>query len=273
MIEKMSHADFNTAIHPKVQGSWNLHQQLPNLDFFIMLSSISGVLGNQGQANYSAGGTFQDALSQYRRVRGLPSVTIDLGLVKGVGYVADRQALVSGLERIGLRPINEKELHRIIEASIISPPAAQIVTGINTGAGPHWNDQLWAKDARFGPLVYSDSSSQQGLAGDNNTGNILETLSTLTSFEEVSGLILQALITKLSNMFMVAEDSITPSQHLDELGVDSLVAVELKNWLASQASANVSIFELMNGSSLKKLSETIASRSTRVDPSLLSPKA
>ncbi|RDL31106.1 uncharacterized protein BP5553_09895 [Venustampulla echinocandica] len=270
VIETMSLADFNTAVLPKVQGSWNLHQQLPNLDFFIMLSSLSGILGNKGQANYASGGAFQDALCQYRQARGLPAVTIDLGQVKGVGYVAESQNIGNTLERIGMRPVSEKELHRIIEACIVSPSPAQIITGINTGPGPHWEDQVWAKDARFAPLKYSDSSAQQGRTRDSSTGNILDTLSTLSTLEEVADVVLQALVKKLSNMFMVSKESITPSQQLDDLGVDSLVAVELKNWLASHAAANVSIFELLNSSSLKELSTTIASRSTRVDPSLLS---
>lgn len=268
----MSLPDFNTAVLPKVQGSWNLHEQLPNLDFFIMLSSISGILGNKGQANYASGGAFQDALCQYRHARGLPAVTIDLGQVKGVGYVAESQNIGNTLERIGMRPISERELHRIIEACIISPSPAQIITGINTGPGPHWEDQIWAKDARFAPLKYNDSSPQEAHAGDRGIGNDLDTLSTLSSLEEVANVVLGALTKKLSNMFMVSEESITPSQPLDDLGVDSLVAVELKNWLASHAAANVSIFELMNSSSLRELSATIASRTTRVNPSLFSSK-
>lgn len=56
MVENMSWNDFQLAMKPKVQGSWNLHELLPrDLDFFVMLSSATGVLGNRSQGNYAAG--------------------------------------------------------------------------------------------------------------------------------------------------------------------------------------------------------------------------
>ena len=60
----MSLEDFQTAIKPKVQGSWNLHALLASeFDFFVLLSSAAGVTGNRGQANYCIGNTYQDALA------------------------------------------------------------------------------------------------------------------------------------------------------------------------------------------------------------------
>ncbi|KAH9222301.1 hypothetical protein DL95DRAFT_508189 [Leptodontidium sp. 2 PMI_412] len=68
VFENMSYDDWVAAIDPKIAGSWNLHKLLPdNLEFFIMLSSTSGIVGNPGQANYAAGNTFQNGLAHYRR--------------------------------------------------------------------------------------------------------------------------------------------------------------------------------------------------------------
>ncbi|UKZ57185.1 putative secondary metabolism biosynthetic enzyme [Trichoderma virens] len=83
-FESMTARQWTTATAPKVQGSWNLHHGLgchEDLDFFILLSSISGIIGNSAQANYSAGNTFEDALAAHRRRRGLPAVSLNLGLV------------------------------------------------------------------------------------------------------------------------------------------------------------------------------------------------
>jgi NAD(P)-dependent dehydrogenase (short-subunit alcohol dehydrogenase family) len=78
IFENMAHAQWMEALKPKVQGTWNLHQaSLPEpcakegLDFFVMLASISGSVGNRGQANYAAGNSYQDALAKYRRSLGL----------------------------------------------------------------------------------------------------------------------------------------------------------------------------------------------------------
>lgn len=60
VFENMVYDDWRTCTAPKIQGSWNLHELLPHsLDFFVMLASMSGVIGNPGQANYAAGNTFR----------------------------------------------------------------------------------------------------------------------------------------------------------------------------------------------------------------------
>lgn len=59
MFESMTTADFRDALKPKVDGTWNLHTLLPpDLDFFVMLASASGVTGTRGQANYAAANTY-----------------------------------------------------------------------------------------------------------------------------------------------------------------------------------------------------------------------
>jgi hypothetical protein len=70
MVEQMALEDFYTTVRPKVHGSWNLHHNLPELDFFAMLSSLIGVMGDAGHAKYAAGGAFQDTLATYWRAQG-----------------------------------------------------------------------------------------------------------------------------------------------------------------------------------------------------------
>lgn len=86
LFEKMTYERWSQATSPKIQGSWNLHELMPhNLDFFIMLSSVAGIVGNGGQSNYCAGNTYQDQLAHYRRSLGLPGQVIDLGAIGGLG--------------------------------------------------------------------------------------------------------------------------------------------------------------------------------------------
>ncbi|TVY91693.1 Reducing polyketide synthase [Lachnellula willkommii] len=82
--------DWTTGLGPKVQGSWNLHKVLPrNMDFFIFLSSLSGIIGRETQASYSAGNTCMDALAQYRVSLGEKAVAIDLGILEDEGMLAE----------------------------------------------------------------------------------------------------------------------------------------------------------------------------------------
>jgi NADPH:quinone reductase-like Zn-dependent oxidoreductase len=89
IFEKMTHDDWAAGTRVKINGTWNLHSLAPkDLDFFIMLSSISGIIGNAGQANYNAGNIFQDNLAHHRCSLGLKGTALDLGAVLDVGYLA-----------------------------------------------------------------------------------------------------------------------------------------------------------------------------------------
>jgi hypothetical protein len=85
-----THDDWHYNLDSKVQGSWSLNRHISRkLDFFIMLGSISGVIGHPSQAGYASGNAFQESLSRYRRKQGLPSITIDRGAMADVGTIAD----------------------------------------------------------------------------------------------------------------------------------------------------------------------------------------
>ncbi|KAK4149349.1 KR domain-containing protein [Chaetomidium leptoderma] len=111
ILELMTPSQWQAALDPKVTATLNLEALFPSLDFYILLSSAIGVIGSASQSNYSAGGTFQDAISRRRAVSGLPCVAIDLGMVSGVGFVAESDAAVSNrLLEHGHRPLSEAEM-------------------------------------------------------------------------------------------------------------------------------------------------------------------
>lgn len=96
----MTYQDWVSAIRPKMQGSWNLHELMPNdLDFFIFLSSSAGIIGARGQSNYNTGNAFQDALAHNRRSKGLAAVSLDLGPVLGAGVRRAETVVVCLLTR------------------------------------------------------------------------------------------------------------------------------------------------------------------------------
>jgi hypothetical protein len=97
---KMPYEDWITSTRLKIQGSWNLHELLPrDLGFFIILSSVSGVIDNLGQANYAAGNAFEEALAHFRRQQGLVATAVDLGAVRDIGYIAEYDKAVDFFER------------------------------------------------------------------------------------------------------------------------------------------------------------------------------
>nr|UPW35101.1 tetraketide synthase [Didymella macrostoma] len=279
VFERMTLEDYNTAIRPKVEGSWNLHSGLSDrdLDFFIMLSSLAGVSGSASQANYTAGGAYQDALAKHRRAQSLPAVSIDLGMVQSVGYVAETKGVAERLVRMGYSPISELDVLKIVEHAITNPPpeisSGQIITGISTKPGRHWTESSWLQDARFATLRERARGGKvqfnsQGGGPDSKIGADQE-LSMATSLVEAIDVVGRAITAKLATMFLIAAESIIASKSLSEYGVDSLVAVELRNWLAAQLSSDVSVFDVMQSQSLTALATTVATKSARIDKSLL----
>ncbi len=132
---------FKAATKSKVNGSWNLHNLLPSgLDFFILLSSASGVVGFRGQANYAAGNTYQDSLSQYRTSHGEKAVSLDLGTIASSGYVAERPEIRDAMMKMGYPAIDNAELLALLELycdpnlGLLNPARCQIVTGLATPA-------------------------------------------------------------------------------------------------------------------------------------------
>lgn len=91
MLANMSHQQFIASVAPKVSGSINVADNLKtaNLDFFVLLSSSAAVIGNRGQANYSAANAFLDAFAKQLASRGIPATSISLGSVLSVGWVAE----------------------------------------------------------------------------------------------------------------------------------------------------------------------------------------
>jgi NAD(P)-dependent dehydrogenase (short-subunit alcohol dehydrogenase family) len=117
LIPQQSRDSLTRVLGPKISGAWHLHQQTleDDLDLFVMFSSFAAVIGNPGQANYSAANMFLHALAAYRRARGLPGLAIEWGPIGGMGYVARHENISRHFERSGLTAFEPQELERAEE--------------------------------------------------------------------------------------------------------------------------------------------------------------
>ncbi|OCL09643.1 putative polyketide synthase [Glonium stellatum] len=262
VLENMTHDQYMQAVEPKVKGTWNLHTMFSQqpLDFFVMLSSIVGVVGNISQSNYGAGNAFQDALARHRIRQGLPAVSIDLGLIESVGYVAENEALSVRLQKY-LDPIREDELLALVQSAIEEPYSCQIITGLSINQTQ--GDSLGVSDPRFLSLLQGEPAegTEQGAAPGQNKITLRAQLSELKSKPDVAVRMLDAITKKLSLDFMIPEAGIEPSKPISSFGVDSLVAVELRNWLIAQTRIEtIAVFDILQSPSLMEFSNTLADR-------------
>ncbi|KAK7733693.1 putative PKS/NRPS-like protein biosynthetic cluster [Cytospora paraplurivora] len=275
LFVNMSLEDYYAAVRPKVQASWNLHNTLPKeLDFFILLSSISTIWGNRGQSNYNMGNCFQDALARYRVLNGLKAHVLDVGMVLSVGYVAEnKEDLVNLMRHIGAEGTRQEELHAILnELCDPSLPVPSLLkTQVSLGLQLPEARALqglepcgWMAD----PLVRHLHQIRTGYGetgageGGNSAANYGLMLTAAESFEAACEVVYDAIAQKLVNALNISAGDVDPNKPLHGMGVDSLVAVELRTWILKHLDADIAVFDLMETSSMRALAALVASRSS-----------
>lgn len=270
IFENMSLEAFNAGIRPKVHGSWNLHEVMSDqpLDFFLMLASAVGVLGNPGQSNYAAANTYQDALAHYRTARGLPATVIDLGMILAIGKVAEDETgkKKRNLERQGFVGIDEEELISLLESALTvdsrSQSQCQIITGIKTQENQSEGDDLepfWKSDPVFSH-VKNMSGRTVADADDGQVQSIQALLQSAVTQEDSAAIILEAIISKLSRSLMVDRGEMDANRPTAAYGVDSLIAVEMRNWFQKELGTDVPVFEILQANSLMSLAMQVAEK-------------
>lgn len=273
-FESMTLDEYHGALACKLQGTWNLHnaalQQNLALDFFTLLSSISGVVGQKGQANYAAGNAVLDAFAAYRQSLGLPASSVDLGVIEDIGYIHDHDGLQQNLDTSIWTGINEGLLRRVLEYSIyqqspstaLSPPGtAQLITGIPF---PQPAESGLARDARFGPLfTQSSGTGATQNPGGGDGAREIQAFLLLAKSKKGAAEVVPAAVEVLNKHFtktLRLTEAIEEGKPLASYGLDSLAAVEIRNWVRMTLGAELTTLEIVNAASLVALAEKIVGK-------------
>ncbi|KAH8652666.1 putative polyketide synthase [Tricladium varicosporioides] len=279
-FSNMTIDDFNAAIRPKVQGSWNLHSLLPpGMDFFILLSSIAGIIGSYGQSNYSAGNSYQDALAIHRTSIGEKAISFDLGVIQQVGYVAEAEnpEQIKGTKQF--RPVTENELLSLLEYAcdpylpIQSALRTQVVVGIDTPAtkkARRENEPFWMCRPLFRHLnqISNAQDSQAGLLNTNTDIGYQEMIAAATSIAEVTEIIITGVQAKLSRTLGAEAENIDAGKPMHTYGVDSLFAVEVRTWFRNIIGIDITVFDILGNKSIAELVGVVAPKSRFITESL-----
>ncbi|KAF2470531.1 polyketide synthase PksD [Lindgomyces ingoldianus] len=270
LFENMTLPQWEQTSCSKVESSWNLHTLLPELDFFILLSSVSGVVGNPGQSNYAAGCTFQDALARHRNEGGQKAISIDLGVMRSIGVVAETERLQQHFQ-------NSKAFIQVEEAEFLSlldiccDPSyhpqghqCQMVMGLETPASLLARS-LEPPEVLQRPL-FARFSQRADLSGSSNdgTGDGLDAARLFREADsavERAQVVVEALSKRLARTLSIKFEDVDTHQALHAYGVDSLIAVELRTWLGKEFAADVSVFEIVSGKTIEAVGELVAKTS------------
>ncbi|TLD23797.1 hypothetical protein PspLS_06375 [Pyricularia sp. CBS 133598] len=268
LFEKMTFPQWETVVRSKVSGAWNLHTALAShqLDFFIALSSVAGIIGNQGQSAYAAANTFLDSLVRHRRALGLPAASLDLAAVSDTGYLAEnaeRQQEV--LKQVGGEAISEKEILALVAAVVAGDDAqnasgGQVLTGLKLS--PSAPATFWSADAKFAPLrarvrelrAVAEGGDGAAAAASISPGAALKRA---TTYPEAHSIVVDALLDKAAGVLMLPREELDPSKGTVFYGLDSLVSIEIRNWITREFGAVLQILDLLSSGSFSALAETV----------------
>ncbi|KAI1409858.1 hypothetical protein F5Y13DRAFT_181723 [Hypoxylon sp. FL1857] len=279
-IHDMSLDQLLRVTRPKVEGSIHLNAlfQENTLDFFIFCSSVSSIIGNYGQANYAAANTFMASLAEQRRRQGLAASVIDIGPIIGVGYsaqAADGTAVGKlTLQTSGFAYISERDFHQMFGEAVLAgrPGIASIielVSGVRKISRTAKQQPVWASWPRLGHFVQdNDRPEDPSTAAAKNNIPIKLKLSQATSRQQVYDIIWDAFADQLNLHFQLEFEKMSKRDlgpmRFDQMGADSLTAVEIRGWFMKTLGINIPVLKILNGGSVHELivtaTDTISSR-------------
>ncbi|WP_410667946.1 SDR family NAD(P)-dependent oxidoreductase [Amycolatopsis sp. cmx-4-68] len=232
VLERLTAEDVDAVAGPKAGAAWLLHELTAGQDLaaFVLFSSIAGIVGSAGQANYAAANGFLDALAQHRRARGLPGLSLcwglwDTGMAGQLG-----ESDVARLRRQGIRALSEAEGLALFDAALRADRAVLVPAALDAGA-------LRANaEADRLPVVYRDLV-RLPVRRDVTTAARAEAwadeLAKVPDDERDAFLVDRIRLVVAAILGHPRPASIDPDRGLLDLGFDSLTAVELRNQLGA----------------------------------------
>ncbi|KAI0479373.1 hypothetical protein GGR56DRAFT_665124 [Xylariaceae sp. FL0804] len=268
LFSGMSTETMQEVLGPNIDGTNHLDQIFHHdlLDFFILFYSSACVIGNSGQTNYAAANGYLNSLARQRRRRGLAASTLDIGRVAGLGYVETAgQAVMDQLTRFGLMAISESEFRQMFAETILAGypapedkagiPNAVVTTGIRTIRDDEEIQGPWFDNPRFSHCII-EAGHDEAESGQQSKKALLpvtEQLSGATSKDEALQILHECFSAKLRIILQLSEEEIALDSPLVELGVDSLVAVEVRSWFLKELKVDIPVLKVVGGASITEL--------------------
>jgi hypothetical protein len=294
----MTSEAWQTAIKPKWAGTWNLESavrerdQLGKLDFFLLMSSISGIVGTATESNYCAANGFLDAFAQALGARGIPVVSLGLGMVSEVGYLHENSEIEALLLRRGIQPLNEAEFLQVVDLTLLSAKReykycsslsqlsspSHILTGMESSRIRELRNQEFdvshgvARDPRASILATVFEAQFERPDESHELSSALATASWMKDIppgrltalkQEADAPSLSAAVLKLtkksfSTIILLSADQIDENKRLMDYGVDSMIASEFRTWFWTAFTVDVPFLDILGqGKSLIALSDFV----------------
>ncbi|KAM0421170.1 hypothetical protein ACHAPT_011062 [Fusarium lateritium] len=267
-FEIMSHDDYMTAIKPKVQGTRNLDDAFGasgTLDFFIMLSSITAILGKSGQSNYAVGNAFQDAFAQSKRSSKCRYIALNLGAVDGSLAITSLPATQQEVMRRGSVLMSFDEVFAVLGYAMSQEASQdglhQLILGFDRKSMEAVHDEAALANPMFSQVPHLEQEGETTKEAATDIGKLLQQV---TTPEEVQSIVVGGICQRFAMFTACPVEDISPDVSMESFGLDSLVAIELKNFLARTFQATLQTSEVLDAPNIVSLAKTIILRSKLV---------
>jgi hypothetical protein len=227
------------------------------MDFFVLMSSVAGIYGARGASGYAAGNTFEDGLARYRIALGEKAVSFDLGMFLSVGVLKDNLALREKmLASTVFQQITESDLHALLDIycnpSLDEIPLLRSQTVV--GMTPKLREKgmtttEWIRRPFYQHMTLVEGTDA-GIPGKAEHTNFAALFANAGSVADVTVAVTEQLKNKLSKMLSLPLADIDVDKPIHQYGVDSLAAVELRNWFSRELRAEVAIFDILGGANI-----------------------
>jgi acyl transferase domain-containing protein/aryl carrier-like protein len=251
-----------SVMSPKIGGAWNLHSQTLDapLDFFVLFSSAASVFGSPGQGNYAAANAFLDALAQHRRALGLPALAVNWGPWAEVGLAA-RPDRSQRLTRQGMISFTPKQGVQVMER-LLPLDAAQVMA-----LSVDWPKLLGSFPAGRPPALLSDLIEETSLASarskaHHEKGGLTREMLLAAEPEQRQPMMESFLQEQLARVLGLAPSRLDRQRSLMSLGLDSLMAVELKNRIEAHLGVLLPVASLLQGPNVTELAAELLAQLT-----------
>ncbi|KAI0176547.1 hypothetical protein GGR52DRAFT_571510 [Hypoxylon sp. FL1284] len=291
-VVDMEWSQWKDVLAPKVDGTWNLHRAFESkpLDFFFLASSLVTVFDSIGQGNYVASNAFIESFCRYRHSLGLPASVLNIGPIRDVGFVAENSHAMHNIKTQGLYLLGEREFLGFLELGLLDsypagleaaaphavPPTpwynrAQVVMGLRSEQDlddPN-NRTMWRRDRRLGIYHNVRVESSLKIRESNALQEFLARIASVEGSDRAKSLLREKSSTdflareigaKIYDFLLKPEEELDVSATLAQMGLDSLMAIELRRWFKGAFGLTLSVLEIVGRGTLAQLAELVADR-------------
>jgi acyl transferase domain-containing protein/SAM-dependent methyltransferase/acyl carrier protein len=267
VLSKLNRDRMATVIGPKALGAWLLHEATRDmsLDCFVLFSSVSSIFGNPAQGNYGAANAFLDSLAHHRRALGLPSLTINWGVLGGEGYVARNERVAEFLAKQGTTELTPGEVISILESSLRStgPQIAAIRVD--------WTKwRSFFRGMQANPMFERIFAAVEGEGSSSVTSDWRNRIEAAAPAEK-EAVIAQAVREIVGSVLRVKPDTLRNDQPLTDLGLDSLMGVEIENSLEAAIGVALPPTSLMRARTIGQIAALMMTHMGGGAPAVVPP--